>query len=143
MPRPSRESRHFAPSVVERLAPPADLDGDARALFAGIVTSCKPEHFRPCDSVLLCAYVRAILAEREASAMLAKKGRVDKAGRPSPWLNILAQANRAMLSYARALRLSPMGRAPSTPSIATRPMKPVSVYEVLDLERATDGNGAA
>jgi hypothetical protein len=57
-------------------------------------------------------------------------------GRPSGWLNILAQATRTISTYSRMLKLNPAGRQ-STP--ASDP-EPISAYERMALEVQRDGH---
>ena len=93
-----------------RLAlPPADLGERERKTFLDIVLACKPSHFQPSDLPLLAAYCRAIVLERQASNALAVAGHVTEDGRVSPWMKVWEQANKAMLSLAHRLRLSPQG----------------------------------
>jgi phage terminase small subunit len=136
MPRKSVASLAF-PSIfgAERLRAPAELTPDERALFVGIVADCKANHFQPSDTALLAAYVRTILTEREASIRLKEDGRVIN-GKPSPWIGIWTAANKSMLAFARALRLSPLGRGPNHPSrtSSSLPQRPLSVYETMALE---------
>ena len=88
---------------------PADLGELERKAFLDIVLACKPSHFQPSDLPLLAAYCRAIVLERQASNALAVAGHVTEDGRVSPWMKVWEQANKAMLSLAHRLRLSPQG----------------------------------
>jgi phage terminase small subunit len=142
MPRQSAASLHFSGVTrTERLQPPADLQPSERMIFLDIVNACKADHFRPSDAPLLCSYVRAILLEREAAEHLATQGIVSVDNKPSAWLAVLAQANKSMLSLARALKLTPTARRPS----ASRAGKPVTMnyYDRMRLEESGDGDGAA
>ncbi len=137
MPRRSAASLHFpAFTRVERLTPPPELSPDERALFIDIVSATPADHFRPSDAPLLVAYCRAILLEREAAERLATRGYVTIDNRPSAWLAVMAQANKSMLSLARALKLTPTARRPS----ALRAGKPVTMnyYDRMRLEESGD-----
>jgi hypothetical protein len=129
MPRQSAASLSFpgVAGVPDRLKPPSDLGPDERAVFLDLVTSNKPEHFKPSDSALLCAYTRAVVLERRSAAELAAGD--DKA--VVRW----NAATKAMVSLSMRLRLSPQSRASNTP---TRPgskvERPLSVYERMSLE---------
>ena len=54
-------------------------------------------------------------------------------GRVSPWMKVWEQANKAMLSLAHRLRLSPQGRSPNLP---TRPAPTASYYDRMRLMEA-------
>ncbi len=110
MPRPSAASLSAISGLepVARLEPPPDLSGPERAVFAQVILSVRPDHFQVHDAILLAAYARAAVLEKQASAELALGGPVVD-GKPSPWLPILAQSSKALLALARQLRLSPLG----------------------------------
>jgi phage terminase small subunit len=133
MPRRSTASLRF-PDIVrtERLSPPADLNPDERAVFVGIVATVEADHFRPSDSLLLSAYARAVVREREASEQLAQ-GVVSIDNKLSSWAAVQAQALKQMLSLARLLKLTPLARR-SNPS---RPGKPqqLSYYDQMRLQQ--------
>jgi hypothetical protein len=114
---------------LERLQPPADLSEDGRQLFLDLVLGCEPTHFRASDMPLLCAYVRAVEMERTASMHLEREGHVID-GKPSAWLNVYAQASKAMSAWSHRLRLSPQGRSPTN---AKRPAQ-TSYYDRARLE---------
>ena len=118
----------------DRLAPPPDLTPEGRTLFLDIVLANEATHFRPSDTVLLSAYVRACLLEQEASATLAANGHVTGDGKVSPWLSVLAQALKTMSTLAHRLRLSPQGRSPSIP----KRVPPTSYYDRMRLEHGDD-----
>jgi hypothetical protein len=134
MPRKSSAAiAYSATSPAARLRPSDDLTGPERKLFVDLVLGCRPDHFQPTDAPLLAAYCRAVCLEQTASFKLADAGFVID-GRPSGWLNILAQATRTISTYSRMLRLNPAGRQ-STPSSES---EPVSYYERLALETKRD-----
>ena len=112
-----------------RLSPPAELSELERETFIDIVTGVDSGHFRQSDLALLCAYCRAIVAEREAAGELARAPVVD--GEPSPWLRIHQAAVKTMMGLSMRLRLSPQARQANNPS---RPAAPVSYYERMHLE---------
>jgi hypothetical protein len=122
----------------ERLFPPAGLTAVEKEIFVGLIASEKPERFRPSDLDALCAYAGVIALEREARRKLRQEGRVVD-GKPSPWLAVLAQAHKSMLSFMRALRLSPLARGPNNP---TR-RETLSYYDerMLLEDRRDDGSG--
>jgi phage terminase small subunit len=134
MPRKSAASLHL-PGIVrtERLTAPADLSPDERAVFVGIVATVAADHFRPSDSLLLSAYCRAVVREREAAEHLATQGVVSIDNKLSAWATVQAQALKQMLSLARMLKLTPLARR-SNPS---RPGKPqqLSYYDKMRLEQ--------
>ena len=80
------------------------------------------------DAPLLAAYCRAVCLEQTASSELAAAGFVI-GGRPSGWLNILAQATRTISTYSRMLKLNPAGRQ----SVPSSEPEPVSYYEKMSL----------
>ena len=117
---PRRSSASFSVVSVDgtppRLSPHCRSRGNLeRKTFLDIVLACKPSHFQPSDLPLLAAYCRAIVLERQASNALTVAGHVTEDGRVSPWMKVWEQANKAMLSLAHRLRLSPQGRSPTVP----------------------------
>src|SRR5258708_36945795 len=98
-------------------------------LFVDPVLGCRPDHFQPTDAPLLAAYCRAVCLEQTASSELAAAGFVID-GRPSGWLNILAQATRTISTYSRMLRLNPAGRQPTPASTP----EPISRYDRIAFE---------
>jgi hypothetical protein len=147
MPRSAAAFPILPGSPAKHLRPPPGLSLVEKTLFLDIVIDHRPEHFKFTDGVLLVAYVRAVLDEREAAAHLEAEGRVID-GKLSPWLSVRQQAHKAMLSFARALRLGPLGRAPSRAS-RPQPLKPsqtLSYYDRMNLEldhATSEGDDAA
>ena len=147
MPRPSAAFPILPGSPAKHLSPPPGLSPAEKELFLDVVVDHRPEHFKLTDGVLLVAYVRAVLDEREAAAHLESEGKVVD-GKLSPWLTVRMQAHKAMLSFARALRLGPLGRAPSRAS-RPQPLKPsqtLSYYDRMNLEldhATSEGDDAA
>jgi phage terminase small subunit len=117
-----------------RLQPPTDLSEAGRQLFLNLVLGCEPNHFRSSDMPLVTAFVRAALQEQAASAHLEAEGHVID-GKPSPWLAVLGQSQKALVALSHRLRLSPQGRSPTNPK---RPQS-VSYYERMAMERAAEG----
>jgi hypothetical protein len=138
MPRRSAASFGFPVSVQQRLRAPSGLKEDERQLFVDIVAATPADHFRGADVPLLLGYIRGVLAAREAAQHLAAEGKLTADDKLSPWLSVLAQADRATLAFARQLRLSPLGRAPTTPSRPTKPKPELSIYERMALEEPDD-----
>jgi phage terminase small subunit len=136
MPRRSSASLSVVPSIAfsARLAPPADLSPEERAIFISLVGSKRVEAFEPSDMPLLCAYCTAIVLEQRAAAALRAEGPVI-AGSPSPWLQAHAQAVKYMLALSLRLRLSPQGRrSPDRPGR----VPVLSFYERAALEQQQD-----
>ena len=148
MPRSAAAFPILPGSPLKHLRPPPGLTPAEKQLFVDIVVDHRPEHFKLTDGVLLVAYVRAVLDEREAARHLESEGKVTADNKLSPWLAIRTQSQKTLLSFARALRLGPLGRAPSRAS-RPQPLKPsqtLSYYDRMNLERddeATEGDGAA
>jgi phage terminase small subunit len=116
----------------ERIRPPPELDGPAREVFVRLVAAAKPGHFQEIDSPLLAAYCRAAVVERESSAAISKA----PAAAPPPLLKVYEQSVRTLYLLAQRLRLSPQSRQPNVSrGSATKPSAPLSVYEMMALER--------
>jgi phage terminase small subunit len=128
MPRTSAASAAIPTGATSRLRPPDDLTGPERALFVDLVASCSANHFQSSDAPLLSAYCRAVVLEKVASAAA---GYVAD-GKPSGWLNVLAQATRSLTVLSSELKLTPLSRQ------SARPEGPISYYERLSLEASRD-----
>ena len=89
--------------------PRAGLSLDAKALFAEIVASTPPDHFRESDSPLIEQYAVAILNARDAQKMVEKHGMVIGI-RISPFAKTLHENQKMIVNIARSLRLSPQTR---------------------------------
>ena len=133
MPRKSSIAAAFSTSTTARLQPTGDLTGPEREVFVDLVLACRPDHFQHSDAPLLAAYCRAVCLEQIASSELAAAGFVID-GRPSGWLNVLAQATRTISTYSRMLKLNPAGRQ----SVPSSEPSPVSYYERMRLEGRHD-----
>ena len=97
------------------IKPPAELSPEAAAVWVEIVTACPSDHFVESDGPLLERYAKAIVRCREAEAELAQTGHVigsNKNNQPmqSPWVSVLAQAERTVATMATGLRLAPQAR---------------------------------
>jgi hypothetical protein len=127
VPRTSSAALSVAPVAIgpARLSPPADLPELERQKFAELVATQKPDHFRPEDVSLLCAYVRAGLTEKLAADEVA-------AGNLQ-WQEALAGAQRALVALSVRLRIGPRSRG-SNISRAARPRPAPSFYESMQLE---------
>jgi P27 family predicted phage terminase small subunit len=123
----------------QRLRAPDNLSPAERAVFADIVSACRPESFIPSDTPLLESYARAIVQERTAMKNLQSEGYVLR-GRPSPWLTIKEKAHREIIALSLRLRLSPQGRR-KLAEVKAAP-NTLSVYERMALEEK-DEEGAA
>jgi Phage terminase, small subunit len=89
--------------------PRSALSLPAKALFAEIVESAPPDHFRESDSPLLEQYANAILNAREAQRMVDKHGLVHGM-KMSPWALALERSQKLIVALALRLRLSPQSR---------------------------------
>jgi phage terminase small subunit len=138
MPRKSSVDVAFPDSPASRVRPPDDLTGDARTVFCDLVISTRPDHFIESDIPTLCIFCEAIVLAKAATAGLKADGYVTAEGRPSGWLNILAQATRTTSTFGRMLRLNPSARL-LTPSPSPEPAPTISAYERLALEAQRDG----
>lgn len=85
MPRKSAAELSVVPidARMRRLGPPASLTEAERKLFADLVASSKPDHFRSSDLPLLCRYVEAAVMAERAADELRQNPIVN--GRASPW----------------------------------------------------------
>jgi len=130
MPRKSSLDVAFPAGQANRLSPPDDLTGPARAMFLDLVSSVRPDFFQPAHRPLLVAYASALVEERVAAGELEADYIVD--GKASPWLAIWQARMRAVTTLARALRLSPASQCITAPK--EEPLQPLSYYERQALE---------
>jgi hypothetical protein len=93
-----------------RLEPPASLSDPERVVFANLVASCDPDHFRLSDAPLLCRYAEAVVLAEKAAEELRRRGAVMKDGRVSAWITVQEKAVRALVSLSMRLRVSPQAR---------------------------------
>jgi phage terminase small subunit len=120
MPRKSRAELDLPMAVAGEsipVRPPATLSAAAQPVFADLVASCEPDHFKAADVTLLGQYCEAAaLAARSAAALQA-----GDAGQ----LRIWEKATQTMSGLALRLRLGPQARrekakAPKPRDWATR-----------------------
>ena len=90
-----------------RLETPAGLNAKEREMFAELVNSTNPDHFRPSDIPMLIAFVQASLLSRK----LARSGTI------SDW----EKATRCLSSLATRLRLTRMRGRMRRPSGGVKP----------------------
>ena len=95
--------------ALTRLRPADDMSADAAAAFRHITASTAPGHFVEADRDLLHRYCQAIADARQADRELASGGFV-VGGKPSAWLQVQREANKAIATLATRLRLSPQSR---------------------------------
>jgi hypothetical protein len=101
-----------------------------KKIFIELVANNKPEHFRPSDMPLLCAYVHACAVEATLARYIAKD---EKA------LLRWEKACRVLTSLSMRLRLSPQSRTPT--HTAPRPSRerasqPANYFEAMRLANA-------
>jgi hypothetical protein len=125
---PSKQSNVVPIVEANRLRPPSDLPQAERELFARLVASNPPEHFKESDAPLLAQYVASVILNERAAAELRREPIID--GKPSPWLVVSEKSHRACVALALRLRLSPQAWMPR-PIIQKQ--KPPSAYDILEL----------
>ena len=91
------------------LLPCEHVPDAARAIFAEIVSSVAPGHFRPCDRTLLEQLAVAIFIARELADHVTTEG-VIVAGRPNQAARHLRQQQATVASLATKLRLTTQSR---------------------------------
>jgi phage terminase small subunit len=91
------------------LPAPKDLSPGAKRVWAAIVSSVQPEHFRLSDGPLLRSYCEVTATADLAAKKLATQGAV-VSGKTSAWLNVQERAIRAQAALALRLRLCPSAR---------------------------------
>jgi hypothetical protein len=132
MPRASAASLAVGPTVDlarVRLAPPAGLPELEAKGFAALVSALPPGHFRPEDTALICAFIRAGLIEAQAAAEVA-------AGNIERWAGVLADAQRALVALSTRLKIGPRSRGANT-GRASRPQPRLSYYDEQRLRGET------
>ena len=100
-------------------------------MFANLVASCDPEHFRLSDAPLLCRYCEAVVLAEKAAQELRRRGAVTKDGRVSGWITVQEKAVRALVSLSMRLRLSPQARLDAKKLDRRGGVRP-SAYDVLN-----------
>jgi phage terminase small subunit len=89
-----------------------DLPKSLRAVVEDLISSQKPEHFKPGDEILLEAFASAHLLRREAFQHIEDDGAVIN-GKSSPWLSVLEKTSKQLVALSGRLRLAPQMRASS------------------------------
>jgi phage terminase small subunit len=118
MPRPNSFSAIGLGNSVERIAPPDDLTGAARALFLDLVMACRPAHFQQSDAPLLASYCQAVILEKEAASMIQN----NIAAATNTLIKVQQTAHQTMHRLAVRLRISPQSRQPTvSPGTNTKP----------------------
>jgi hypothetical protein len=102
------------------------------------VAAAPPDFFRAEDLVLLAAYSRAAVLERQAAERLAVA--IAAGDAPRPWLAVHTQVSRTLLNLTVRLRIGPRSRAPSNNRRrAGRPgAGSLSYYDSMDLTGDTN-----
>ncbi len=100
-------------------------------MFCEVVSACSPGHFKPSDLTVLGAFCRAAVMEKVAAGELTAGGYVID-NKPSPWASILKDAQRAVSTFSRLLRLNPVGRNPAKPEPEAESM---SYYDKMKLAK--------
>jgi phage terminase small subunit len=118
------------PEPVERLVAPAFLTEEEREIFADLVASTTPKHFKVSDAPLLTAYCQSVATQRMSSREFKRAPLLG--GRASPWAAVEEKAIRSMVALSMRLRLSPQARDRHQPS---RAAKKLSYYERAALAR--------
>ena len=143
MPRKSAAASMF-PSYgnghLTRLQPGSDMPADAAVVFRHITASTAPGHFVEADRDLLHRYCQAVADARQSDRELVANGFVVD-GKPSSWLQIQAQANKAIATLATRLRLSPQSRIDPKTAGSRMPRGAQSVYNLLGLDDEEFGRG--
>ena len=126
--------------ALTRLRPADDMSADAAAAFRHITASTAPGHFVEADRDLLHRYCQAIADARQADRELASGGFV-VGGKPSAWLQVQREANKAIATLATRLRLSPQSRIDPKTAGSRMPRGAPSVYNLLGLDDEELGRG--
>ena len=106
-----------------RLQPPADLRGDAAALFRELVASCHPDHFVVSDRPLLVAYCEVATASRH----LARQSRKNPKLVPA-WERTV----KMLATLATRLRLAPQARSRPEATMRRHLKHAPSFYDVME-----------
>jgi hypothetical protein len=109
MRRPGRPSAAFPPLDAgwrPLLQPPSSLTPGQRELFATIVATSKPDHFRESDTPLIALYAQGLELAQQVGADIAK----DPANASGSLLKSYELASRRVLGLSQRLRLSPQSR---------------------------------
>jgi len=118
------------------LRPRADAPAKVREIFATLVKSVPPAHFRRGDADLVEQLAQAIVLARQAYAELEAGGPVVD-GKVSPWNIVLEKAHRSSVALAGKLRLCPQAR--TDPKVAGGRAAGWKGYSAYQLEDIGDG----
>ena len=119
------------------MRPPASLSEAERSIWVHVVTSNKPEAFRPSDQALLMRHVETVAMSDHAAKKLAAD--IAKGRMPSSWLSVQERLTKLLITLGRQLRLSPLARTPHKNG-RPEPVDPygnghaVSAYELMRLQ---------
>jgi hypothetical protein len=97
-------------NTTPRISPRSEAPAEVRALFAEIVASCPPTHWRPSDTYLVESLAQAILTERAAYQNIALESAVVGA-RVSQWISVAATSCKQIALLSTKLRLTPQSRS--------------------------------
>lgn len=126
----------------ERIPPPSHLPAPVGAIFAAVVASVAPNHFRACDTPLIEQLAVAISTARSAAAAIEREGIVI-GGRANPSFQILERSTRLIATLSTRLRICPSGRLDrktaggTTRTRQPRPIDAGVIDELLALEDRT------
>jgi P27 family predicted phage terminase small subunit len=91
------------------LQPPSHLPAAARSIFAEIVASVAPGHFRECDRPIIAALATSMHIAQTASEALQREG-LTLGAKPNPHLSIFERATKAVANLSAKLRITPSSR---------------------------------
>ena len=126
--------------ALTRLRPADDMPADAAAAFSHITASTAPGHFVEADRDLLHRYCQAVADARQADRELASGGFVVD-GKPSAWLQVQAQANKAIATLGNTIAIVPQSRIDPKTAGSRMPRGAQSVYNLLGLDDEEFGRG--
>jgi len=133
MPRKSRAELSMGFPHIEPLPTPlrprADAPVKVREIFATLVRSVPPNHFRRGDADLIEQLAQSIALARRAYAELEASGPVID-GKASPWVVVLEKAHRSAAVLAGKLRLCPQARTDPKVTGRAAAWRGYSAYEL-------------
>jgi phage terminase small subunit len=92
-----------------RLHAPPYLPEATRSIFAEVVGSVGPGHFRECDTPVLAALATSMHIARSAAAALEREG-LTIGVKPNPHLSIFERATKSVAHLCAKLRITPSSR---------------------------------
>jgi hypothetical protein len=113
---PAFDARH------SRLQPRPEAPPEVKDVFAELVFSMPPQHFRPCDAPLVEQYAQSIVLARLAYGELQLVGAGSSEGKN--WLVTLEKSHRSAVALSARLRLCPQARATARAAGRERPAPP-------------------